>query len=199
LKTPHIIIIAGPNGAGKSTTAPALLQGTLGVTEFVNADVIAQGLSAFNPERAAIHAGRIMLERLQQLAKERENFAFETTLASRTFAYWIKELKRTGYAFHLFCLWLPAPEFAIARVAERVKMGGHNVPEETIKRRYHAGLKNFFSLYAPLADSWCFYDNSQGTRPILLAKEEKQAGIHVNNRIIWKQIMEAYGGSTIQG
>jgi predicted ABC-type ATPase len=199
MKTPHIIVISGPNGAGKSTTAPALLRETLGVTEFVNADVIAQGLSAFNPERAAFHAGRIMLERLRQLAEVRENFAFETTLASRAFAHWIKELKRTGYAFHLFFLWLPAPEFAIARVAERARVGGHNVPEETIRRRYHAGLKNFFSLYRPLADSWFFYDNSQGTRPLLLASEEKQAGVHVNNRIIWEQITEAYSGSTVQG
>ncbi len=199
LKIPHIIIISGPNGAGKSTTAPALLQGTLGVTEFVNADVIAQGLSAFNPERAAFHAGRIMLERLQQLAEERENFAFETTLASRTFAHWIEELKRTGYAFHLFFLWLPAPEFAVDRVAERVRMGGHNVPEDTIKRRYHAGLKNFFSLYRPLADSWYFYDNSQGTRPLLLASEEKQAGAFISNKVEWKNITEAFSGCAIQG
>jgi predicted ABC-type ATPase len=199
LKTPHLIIIAGPNGAGKSTTAPALLQGALGVTEFVNADVIAQGLSAFNPERAAFHAGRVMLERLQQLAGVREDFAFETTLASRTFAHWIESLKQTGYAFHLLFLWLPSPEFAIARVAERVRMGGHNVPQETIERRYHAGLKNFFRLYRPLADSWFFYDNSQGTRPLLLAKEEKQAGIQVNNKIIWEQIVEVYCGSTVQG
>jgi len=98
---PHIIIISGPNGAGKSTTAPALLQGTLGVTEFVNADVIAQGLSAFNPERAAFHAGRVMLERLQQLAEERVNFAFETTFASHTFAHWIDGLCKKGYCFHL--------------------------------------------------------------------------------------------------
>jgi predicted ABC-type ATPase len=199
LKTPHLIIIAGPNGAGKSTTAPALLQGTLGVTEFVNADVIAQGLSAFNPERAAFHAGRIMLDRLQQLAEERENFAFETTLASRTFVHWIEALKSTGYAFHLFFLWLPAPEFAVARVVERVKMGGHNVPEDTIRRRYQAGLKNFFSLYRPLADSWFFYDNSLGTGPLLLASGERQTGTLVNNRVVWEQITEAYSGRTVQG
>ena len=198
MKTPHLIIIAGPNGAGKSTTAPALLQGALGVTEFVNADVIAQGLSAFNPERAAFHAGRVMLERMQQLAREHENFAFETTLASRTFAHWIVSLKQTGYAFHLLFLWLPSPEFAIARVAERVRMGGHNVPEETIERRYHAGLKNFFNLYRPLADSWYFYDNSQGGDPILLASEDKHAGICVGNALIWHQIVEVYGGSTVQ-
>jgi len=114
---PHVIVIAGPNGAGKSTTAPAILKGTLGVTEFVNADTIAAGLSAFNPEKAAFQAGR-------------EDFAFETTLASKTFAHWIQNLKLSGYTFHLFYLWLPSPDFAIARVAERVRMGGHCVPEE---------------------------------------------------------------------
>ena len=103
-KNPHVIVIAGPNGAGKSTTAPMLLKGTLGVTEFVNADVIAQGLSAFQPERAAFHAGRIMLERLHFLAKEWVDFAFETTLASRSFAPWIAKLKQSGCTFHLVFL-----------------------------------------------------------------------------------------------
>lgn len=197
MKNPHLIIIAGPNGAGKSTTAPALLKGTLGVTEFVNADVIAQGLSAFNPDRAAFQAGRVMLERLQQLAAEGENFAFETTLASRTFAHWIEALKQTGYTFHLLFLWLPSPEFAIARVAERVRMGGHDVPEETIERRYYAGLKNFFKLYRPLADSWYFLDNSQVAQSILLASEDKQTGIYVNNAVVWEKIKGEYGGCTI--
>lgn len=129
VQQPHIIVIGGPNGAGKSTTAPALLKGTPGITEFVNADTIAEGLSAFQPEGTAFHAGRIMLERICFLAKERIDFAFEITLASHTFAPWIKELKQTGYIFHIVFLWLPNEEFAIARVAERVRMGGHNVPE----------------------------------------------------------------------
>src|SRR3970040_3036974 len=107
----HIIIIAGPNVAGKSTTAPSLLQGTLGVKEFVNADVIAQGLSAFQPETAAFHAGRIMLERLHYLAKERVDFAFETTLASRSFAPWIAKLEQSGYTFHMVFLWVVGGEF----------------------------------------------------------------------------------------
>jgi len=135
---------------------------------------------------------------LQQLAGERENFAFETTPASRTFAHWIEALKQTGYAFHLLFLWLPSPEFAIARVAERVRMGGHNVPEETIVRRYHAGLKNFFKLYRPLADSWYFLDNSQDAKSILLASEDKQTGIYVNNAVVWDKIKGEYGGCTIQ-
>src|SRR3990167_6621370 len=144
-KRPHLIVIAGPNGAGKSTTAPSLLKGMLHVTEFVNADLIAQGLSAFKPEMTAFQAGRIMLERMHYLANKRINFSFETTLASKTFAPWITELREMGYVFHLVFLWLPSEEFAINRVAERVRMGGHNVPEDTIRRRYHAGLRNFLT------------------------------------------------------
>jgi predicted ABC-type ATPase len=168
-KNPHVIVIAGPNGAGKSTTAPMLLKGTLGVTEFVNADVIAQGLSAFQPERAAFHAGRVMLERLHYLAKERVDFAFETTLASRSFAPWIAKLKQSGYTFHLVFLWLPSADYAVARVAERVRMGGHDVPEETIRRRYNKGIENFFQLYRSMADTWRMYDNSEPSWPRIVA------------------------------
>lgn len=194
---PHIIIIGGPNGAGKSTTAPALLKGTLGVTEFVNADTIAQGLSAFQPESVAFYAGRIMLERIHRLAKERMDFAFETTLASRTFAPWIDELKKTGYIFHLVFLWLPNPEFALARVAERVRMGGHNVPKEIVRRRYNKGIRNFFRLYKPLADTWFFYDNSvAGTlKPLASGGKGIGTSIENENRLIWKQILEEYNGS----
>jgi len=176
---PHIIVIAGPNGSGKSTTAPSLLKGTLGVTEFVNADVIAEGLSAFQPEGAVFHAGRVMLERIHYLAKKRVDFAFETTLASRTFAPWITDLRKIGYAFHLVFLWLPNEDFAVARVAERVRMGGHNVPKETIQRRYHAGLRNFFRLYDHLADTWFLYDNS-GSEPRLIAYGEQAQELLVN-------------------
>jgi predicted ABC-type ATPase len=124
---PHLIIIAGPNGAGKSTTAPGLLKGALSVEEFINADVIAQGLSAFHPEKAAVDAGKIMLERFRRLAERRADFAFETTLASRTIARRIRLLSKWDYIFHLVFLWLPDPELAIARVAERVRQGGHDV------------------------------------------------------------------------
>ena len=162
--------------------------------EFVNADVIAQGLSAFQPETAAFHAGRIMLERLHYLAKERVNFAFETTLASRTFAYWIEELRQTGYVCHLVFLWLPSPELALARVQERVQMGGHNVPEEIVRRRYYAGIRNFFQLYQPLTESWYFYDNSVAGSPNLIASNNKEDGIYIENPTIWKQIEEEYNG-----
>ena len=113
---PCVVILAGPNGAGKSTAAPELLQGELAVTEFVNADVIARGLSAFDPDRAAIAAGRVMLTRLDELARQRESFAFETTLASRSFAPWLRDLRASGYAVHLFFLWLSSADLAVQRV-----------------------------------------------------------------------------------
>ena len=166
---PQVIILGGPNGAGKSTAAPQLLVDELGVTEFVNADVIARGLSGFSPELVAIRAGRILLERIHELAGQRSSFAFETTLASRTFASFIAKLKREGYAVRVNFLWLPSPQMAIDRVAERVRMGGHRVPAETIHRRYVAGLWNFFDLYLPLADDWFFFDNSQDSGPRLVA------------------------------
>ncbi|MCC6409985.1 MAG: AAA family ATPase [Planctomycetes bacterium] len=139
-------MIAGPNGAGKSTTAPALLRDLLGIREFVNADAIAQGMSGFDPDSAAIAAGRAMLRRLTELSRARRDFAFETTLASRSFAPWIERLRRDGYAFTLVFLWLPSPEIAIARVAQRVAAGGHDVPAGTIRRRFDRGLANFFRL-----------------------------------------------------
>jgi predicted ABC-type ATPase len=189
---PHVIVIAGPNGAGKSTTAPAILKGALGVTEFVNADTIAQGLSAFNPEKAAFHAGRVMLERLQQLSDDHENFAFETTLASKTIAPWLKRLKTDGYAFHLFFLWLPSPEFAVARVAERVRMGGHHVPDDTVRRRYRSGLDNFFIRYMLIADTWHVFDNSRESDPQLIATHDRETGIFINNQLLWEQIRGEY-------
>ncbi len=192
---PNLIVIAGPNGAGKSTTAPSLLKGTLQVTEFVNADLIAQGLSGFQPEGAVFHAGRVMLERIHYLAKKRVDFAFETTLASRTFASWITELSKTGYAVNLVFLWLPNEDFAVDRVTERVRIGGHNVPEATIRRRYHAGLYNFFKLYRRLANKWYFYDNS-GDEPRLIAYGEDMNKIVVKNKVIWHNIEKTYDGKS---
>ncbi len=157
---PSDMILAGPNGAGKSTVVPALLQGTLAVNEFVNADVIAKDLSATDPDSAAIAAGRVMLARLRELAGQRVSFAFETTLASRTFAPWLRELRASGYGVQVVFLWLPSADFAIERVADRVRSGGHNVPEKTIRRRYRSGLRNFCTLYMPIVSAWRLYDSS---------------------------------------
>jgi predicted ABC-type ATPase len=170
-RRPSVVIIAGPNGAGKSTTAPLILRGALDVLEFVNADDIARGLSPFNIEGAAVAAGRIMLARLRDLARQRVSFAFETTLASRSFVPWLKELKGDGYAFHLVFLWLPSAEFAVTRVASRARQGGHSIPPETIRRRYHGGVRNFFRLYRPIATTWVVFDSSDARR-LLIAEGE---------------------------
>ena len=143
---PQIIILAGPNGAGKSTLAPFLLRDRLHVFEYVNADTIAAGLSAFQPEGAALAAGRVMLQRLRELAAQRVTFAFETTLATRSYAGWLRKLCAQGYDLSLIYLWLRTPETAIKRVQDRVRLGGHDIPEEVVRRRYHKGVQNFFAI-----------------------------------------------------
>jgi predicted ABC-type ATPase len=185
---PHVILLGGPNGAGKSTSAPSLLPGLLQVTEFVNADVIAQGLSAFHPEGVALQAGRIMLERIEELAEAKANFAFETTLASRTFAPRLQALRKAGYIVHLVFLWLPSADMAIARVADRARAGGHSVPEKTIRRRYEAGLRNFFTLYRPLADYWYVYDNSSIAAARLIARGKIDSETLILDHPMWELI-----------
>jgi len=187
-KAPSVIVLAGPNGAGKTTSAPLLLKGSLGVNEFVNTDVIAQGLSAFAPERAALVAGEIMLARLRDLVDQRVCFAFETTLASRSFATWIRGLGRNGYRIHVVYLWLQTADLAVDRVASRVQLGGHNVPEDVIRRRYERGLCNFFGLYRPLATTWRMYDNSCGRRPRLVASGAGGRTTRIVDRRTWAAI-----------
>jgi predicted ABC-type ATPase len=186
--TPKLVVLAGPNGAGKSTAANRLLGKTLRVEHFVNADEIARGLSAFRTGDAAIAAGRVMLQRLKELAAERASFAFETTLASRTFAPWIAKQVREGYAFHLIYLWLPRVEMSIERVAGRVRDGGHAVPEETIRRRYEAGLRNFFELYRPLTARWSFYDNTSNFNPRAIAAGAGGKTMRIHDSTTWKSI-----------
>ena len=181
---PSIVILAGPNGAGKSTVAPALLRGALAVNEFVNADVIASGLSAFNPEGAAIAAGRVMLARLRELAAQRASFAFETTLASRSYAPWLRKLAVSGYTIDLVFLWLPSAEFALDRVAERVRSGGHDIPPDAVRRRYRSGLRNLFTLYEPLVSSWRLYDSS-GPEPRLVATRLESQPIKGYDEGVW--------------
>jgi predicted ABC-type ATPase len=188
---PQVVIIAGPNGAGKSTLAPLLLRDRFGLLEYVNADTIALGLSAFQPEQAAIEAGRVMLKRLRDLSERQESFAFESRLASRTYAFWLKELLQQGYQFHLMFIWLNSPEIAIQRVAERVRDGGHNIPEETIRRRYRKGLLNFFSLYQELAGSWGIYDNSVPPSPLLIATGLREKVAEVFYPELWAKFCEA--------
>ena len=128
--------------------------------DFINADVIAGGLSAFAPERVAFPAGRIMLRRMRGLTIARADFALESTLSSRTLALWIARLQTENYVFHLIYLWLSSADLAVQRVAERVRQGGHDVPAATVRRRYSRSLSNFFNIYRPIANSWLMLDNS---------------------------------------
>jgi predicted ABC-type ATPase len=185
-RLPKLIAISGPNGAGKSTLAPFLLRDAYGSTEFVNADTIAQGLSAFSPETVAFEAGRIMLRRLRDLAERRISFAFETTLASRSYAPWITGLLERGYEFNLMFLWLRSPDLAVQRVKERVRAGGHDIPEQIVRRRYFKGINNFFRLYQALADSWGVYDNSNGGSALLVAKGSRGNVAKIYDEAAWQ-------------
>jgi len=185
---PNVVVIAGPNGAGKSTLAPALLRDTLDIPEYVNADTIAEGLSAFAPEDASFDAGRVMLGRLHDLAEAGKDFAFETTLASRFYAGWLKKLQADpGYRVNIIFLWLDSVELAIERVKERVRSGGHNIPEETIRRRYDRGLENFFQLYLPVADVWSVRDTSY-KQSVEIARYTEDAGTTIFDEETWKRI-----------
>ena len=145
----NLYIIAGCNGAGKTTASYTILPEMLNCKEFVNADSIDEGLSPFNYESVAFEAGRIMLQRIHQLMEEKVDFAFETTLAAKSYVPLIKSAKRFGYEITLLYFWLNSPELAKQRVALRVKKGGHNIPHEIIERRYYRGIYNFFNLYIP--------------------------------------------------
>ena len=157
---PNLYIIGGANGSGKTTSARQILPYFLEVFEYVNADEIAAGLSPFNPESVAIQAGRLMLERLESLVNNQVDFAFETTLATRSYARFLRNCKNQGYQINLIYFWLQSPELAIARVRRRVESGGHNIPEDVIRRRYERGRKNLTDLYLPLCNRWIVYDNS---------------------------------------
>jgi predicted ABC-type ATPase len=163
----RIIIIAGPNGAGKTTFARSFLPAEAQCLRFINADLIAAGLSPFDPNSAALRAGRLMLEELDTLARRGESFAFETTLAGIGYQKRIAHWQSLGYRIHLFFLSLPNVETAIDRVAERVRQGGHNIPEDILRRRFVSGRHNFDAIYKPLIHSWALYDN-RGALPKLM-------------------------------
>jgi predicted ABC-type ATPase len=185
---PDVIVIAGPNGAGKSTLAPALLRDTLHILEYVNADTIAEGLSAFAPEDASFDAGRVMLGRLHELADAKKDFAFETTLATRFYAGWLKHLQdASNYRVSIVFLWLRHVELAVERVNARVKLGGHSIPDDTIRRRFERGTRNFFELYKPVANSWRFFN--AGTTPATeIARYTESDGERIFQQDVWSEI-----------
>lgn len=169
----RVLIIAGPNGAGKTTFARAFLPREAHCPRFINADLIAAGLSPFEPEAAAVRAGRVMLEEIAACIARGESFAFETTLAGRAYLRRIVGWRDAGWHVTLFFLALPEAEAAIARVAGRVRQGGHDIPEGVIRRRFAAGRSNFERLYRDVVDDWMLYDNA-GDEPLLLDWKERR-------------------------
>jgi predicted ABC-type ATPase len=184
------IILGGPNRAGKTTTASRLLPKDLGIFEFVNADEIARGLSPFNPEGNAFAAGRLMLDRMRELMRQGESFAFETTCAGRGHLRMLQRCRAVGYRLTLVFLWLPSPQTALERVARRVREGGHFIPPEVIVRRYGVGLRNMRHLYLPLVDVGLIYDNT-GRRGALVAQKNSDVEFIVHDHGRWNLIEEA--------
>ncbi len=168
---PNLFVIAGPNGAGKTTYVRRFLPQEMRCREFVNADLIAAGLSPFAPEQAAFEAGRIMLARLRDLAARRADFSFETTLSGRAYAPFLRELRAAGYRIRLDFLWIPSLEITRSRVRQRVTKGGHNIPDEVQVRRFHLGIRNLAEIYRPLLNYCRLYDNT-GSEPHLVMEEK---------------------------
>jgi predicted ABC-type ATPase len=168
-KKPKCIVIAGPNGAGKTTFAREFLSQESGVIHFVNADLIASGISALRPELAALEAGKVLLAEVTRLGKAGIDFGFESTLSGIAYASRLREWKSMGYQIEIIFLRLSSPQLALRRIAARVKQGGHNVQRDEVIRRFSRGLTNFETIYKPLADAWAMYDNS-GKAPRLLEK-----------------------------
>jgi predicted ABC-type ATPase len=189
----RLYIIAGPNGAGKTTASYTVLPEILNCQEFVNADEIARGISPFNPEKVSIHAGRLMLNRIKELLKKGETFAFETTLSSKYFVEFIKNAKEKNYEVILLFLMLNTVKLAIQRVETRVKEGGHNIPTEVIKRRYNSGMKNFFKRYIDIVDKWFLVDNSGEI--FQFVAEGTKDGLIIKNENIWSELKRNYNGN----
>ncbi len=174
----NLYIISGCNGAGKTTASYTVLPEILDCKEFVNADEIARGLSPFNPESMAIEAGRLMLQRIEDLLRREVTFSIETTLATKSYLSLVRRAQAKGYRVSIIFFWLNSPELAIKRVAERVQHGGHNIPEDIIRRRYVAGINNLVRLFMPEVDYWAIYDNSEQSRcKIASGKKKSNADI----------------------
>ena len=184
---PTLYIIAGCNGAGKTTASFTVLPEMLNCKEFVNADSIAAGLSPFQPDKVAFEAGKLMLQRIEHLITTTTDFAIETTLSTKSYVQTIKKCKEKGYRVVLIYFWLESTELAITRIKERVKRGGHYLPDEVVKRRYKRGLHNLFSLFMPLCDYWFVFDNSE-KKPILITEGTDITYNIIYNEVIWKTI-----------
>ena len=186
-KLPKLYIIAGCNGAGKTTASFTILPEVLNCKEFINADEIAKGLSPFQPESVAVQAGRIMLARMDELLQKGETFAFETTLATKSYKQKIEWAQANGYEVTLLFFWLDSPNIAKERVAQRVAEGGHNIPLETIERRYYNGIANLFTIYIDMVDICYIFDNSEGERTPIAKKYKGEKEI-IYNAVLYNQM-----------
>jgi len=190
---PNLYIIAGCNGAGKTTASFTILPDILDCKEFVNADAIAYGISPFNVEGVAIEAGKIMLRRIEELLTEGSDFAIETTLATRSYVSLVQRAQAIGYTVKVIYIWLASPKIALRRVAERVKRGGHNIPDDVVERRYYRGVNNFFSLFIPVCDAWILADNTFDELNIVAHGKKKLEEI-IENNDLWQVIKnQVYG------
>ncbi|GGG65456.1 zeta toxin family protein [Epilithonimonas arachidiradicis] len=191
MKEQNLYIISGCNGAGKTTASFTILPEILDCKEFVNADEIAKGLSPFQPEKVALESGRIMLNRIDELFSQNENFAFETTLATKIYKQKIIKAKEQGYNTTLLFFWLKNPELAIERVKIRVKEGGHYIPEDVIKRRYYNGIFNLFNIYLSIVNQTLIFDNSEG-KHILIAEKNSETEINIYNQEKFNELKSYY-------
>lgn len=182
----NLYIIAGCNGAGKTTASVSILPEILECREFVNADEIAKGLSPFNPESVAIEAGRLMLERINVLIEGDKSFSIETTLSTRSYNKLVEKAHSRGFKVQLLFFWLPTPEHAIERVAQRVREGGHNIPVDVIRRRYKAGIENLFNIYMPIVDSWMLIENHSNPRVVVATGRGNV--VDVRNDVLYNMI-----------
>ena len=185
-----LYVIGGPNGAGKTTFAREFLPNYAECRNFVNADLIAQGVAPFSPESAAIRAGRMMLGEIRAFAEKRVSFAFETTLSGRSYASLLRSLKTDGYRIHIYFLWVENAELAVSRVRERVVRGGHDIPSPVVRRRFSRSLENFFSLYRRLANSWILFNNS-GVAPTIIASGSGR-DVRVVEKKLYSELIERY-------
>ena len=184
---PRLYIISGCNGSGKTTASYTMLPEMLDCSEFVNSDEFAKGLSPFNPEKASIQASRYMIMKIRYLLKKQKDFGIETTLATRTLLKTIRLAQDAGYTVTLLYFWLNSPELAVERVAARVEAGGHDIPEETIRRRYRVGIDYFFHDYAPICERWILADNSQIPFRVI-AEGSKNDLINIKDEMTYEQI-----------
>lgn len=184
MKAKNIYVIAGPNGSDKTTFAMKFLPEYAKCRNFINADLIAKGLEPFGPERAALKAGKLVLQQIAEYSGKGVDFAFETTLSGKSYYKILKKLKLSGYSLHLFFLWIPSPELSIARIRDRVAQGGHNVPPEDVRRRFGWGIGNFFDLYENIFDNWMLFDNS-GQSPVLIAERKNE-----NRKVFHRELFD---------